>query len=184
METLNIIDPANDPAIFEDVKIFLNALNSGGGTPLEQLSPADARNVLVGAQNSVEVDLSGIETNEKTITQDGITVKLDIVKPAGATEKLPVFIFIHGGGWVLGDFPTHKRIVRDLVVYSGATAVFVNYTPSPEAQYPTAINEIYAATKWVASHGDEINVDGSRLAVAGNSVGGDMAAVTALKAKD
>jgi acetyl esterase len=85
---------------------------------------------------------------------------------------------------VLGDFPTHKRIVRDLVVYSGAAAVFVNYTPSPEAQYPTAINEIYAATKWVAEHGGEINVDGSRLVVAGNSVGGDMAAVTALKAKD
>ncbi len=93
METLNIIDPANDPAIFEDVRTFLNALNSGGGTPLEQLSPADARNVLVGAQNSVEVDLSGIETSEKTITQDGITVKLDIVKPAGATEKLPVCSF-------------------------------------------------------------------------------------------
>ncbi|ACT92633.1 alpha/beta hydrolase [Dyadobacter fermentans] len=184
METLHIIDPANDPAIFEDVKTFLNALNSGGGTPLEQLSPADARNVLVGAQNSVEVDLSGVETSEKTITQDGITVKLDIVKPEGATGKLPVFIFIHGGGWVLGDFPTHQRIVRDLVVYSGAAAVFVNYTPSPEAQYPTAINEIYAATKWVAAHGEEINVDGSRLVVAGNSVGGDMAAVTALKAKD
>lgn len=184
METLHIIDPANDPAIFEDVKTFLNALNSGGGTPLEQLSPADARNVLVGAQNSVEVDLSGVETSEKTITQDGITVKLDIVKPEGATGKLPVFIFIHGGGWVLGDFPTHQRIVRDLVVYSGAAAVFVNYTPSPEAKYPTAINEIYAATKWVAAHGDEINVDGSRLVVAGNSVGGDMAAVTALKAKD
>lgn len=184
METPNVIDPANDPAIFEEVKTFLNALNSSGGTPLEQLSPADARNVLVGAQNSVEVDLSGIETNEKTITQDGLTVKLDIVRPAGSTEKLPVFIFIHGGGWVLGDFPTHQRIVRDLVVYSGAAAVFVNYTPSPEAQYPTAINEIYAATKWVAAHGDEINVDSSRLAVAGNSVGGDMAAVTALKAKD
>jgi acetyl esterase/lipase len=132
----------------------------------------------------VDVDLSGIETSEKTITRDGLTVKLDIVKPAGTTEKLPVFIFIHGGGWVLGDFPTHKRIVRDLVVYSGAAAVFVNYTPSPEAQYPVAINEIYAATKWVAEHGDEINVDGSRLVVAGNSVGGDMAAVTALKAKD
>lgn len=184
METPNVIDPANDPAIFEEVKTFLNALNSSGGTPLEQLSPADARNVLVGAQNSVEVDLSGIETSEKTITQDGLTVKLDIVRPAGSTEKLPVFIFIHGGGWVLGDFPTHQRIVRDLVVYSGAAAVFVNYTPSPEAQYPTAINEIYAATKWVAAHGDEINVDSSRLAVAGNSVGGDMAAVTALKAKD
>jgi acetyl esterase/lipase len=93
-------------------------------------------------------------------------------------------MFFHGGGWVLGDFPTHERLVRDLVVGSGAAAVFVNYTPSPEAHYPVAINQAYAATKWVAEHGKEINVDGKRLAVAGNSVGGNMAAVVALMAKD
>jgi len=70
------------------------------------------------------------------------------------------------------------------VVGSGAAAVFVNYTPSPEAHYPVAINQAYAATKWVAEHGKEINVDGKRLAVAGNSVGGNMAAVVSLMAKD
>jgi len=75
-------------------------------------------------------------------------------------------------------------LVRDLVVHSGAAAVFVDYTPSPEAKYPVAINEIYAATKWVAENGDEIGVDGSNLAVAGNSVGGNMTAVTCLMAKD
>jgi acetyl esterase/lipase len=85
---------------------------------------------------------------------------------------------------VLGDFPTHERLVRDLVANSGAVAVFVNYTPSPEAGYGVAINQAYAATKWVAEHGKEINVDGKRLAVAGNSVGGNMAAVVALMAKD
>ncbi len=75
-------------------------------------------------------------------------------------------------------------MVRDLVVLSGAAAVFVNYTPSPEAHFPIAINEIYAATKWVADHGDQINVDGKRLAIVGNSVGGNMAAATALMAKE
>ena len=93
-------------------------------------------------------------------------------------------MFFHGGGWVLGDFPTHQRMVRDLVVYSGAAAVFVDYTPSPEAQYPVAINQAYAATNWVAQHGKEIGVDGKRLAVAGNSVGGNMATVVALMAKE
>ncbi len=93
-------------------------------------------------------------------------------------------MFFHGGGWVLGDFPTHKRLVRDLVVNSGAVAVFPDYTPSPEAHFPVAINQAYAATKWVALHGNEIGVDGSKLAVAGNSVGGNMAAVVALMAKD
>jgi len=170
-----------DPAISKETKKFLVALNSGG-VPLETLSPEEARAVLVGAQKSVDVDYSGIDESEKTITQDGYTVKLNIVRPEGATEKLPVFIFIHGGGWVLGDYPTHKRMVRDLVVLSGAVGVFVNYTPSPEAQYPTAVNEIYAATKWVAENGNEINVDGTKLSVVGNSVGGNMTAVTALKA--
>jgi acetyl esterase len=94
-----------------------------------------------------------------------------------------VFIFIHGGGWVLGDYPTHKRMVRDLVVLSGFAAVFVNYTRTPDAQYPQAIEEIYAATKWVAEHGEEIGVDGKNLAVVGNSVGGNMTAVTTLMAK-
>lgn len=178
------IDPAKDPEIESHVKAFLNVLNSGTGKPIEQLDPVAARGVLTGAQNSVKVDLSGIEVSEKTIKAEGQDLKLTIVRPAGDKSKLPVFMFFHGGGWVLGDFPTHQRLVRDLVVNSGAVAVFVNYTPSPEAHYPVAINQAYAATAWVAAHGNEINVDGSRLAVAGNSVGGNMAAVVALMAKD
>ncbi|WP_414693427.1 alpha/beta hydrolase [Ohtaekwangia sp.] len=174
---------ATDPHIDRGTKEFLKVLNAGG-TPLETLSKEDARQVLVGAQASVKVDLSGIEESEKTITADGYSVKLNIVRPQGVKSKLPVFIFIHGGGWILGDYPTHKRMVRDLVVLSGYAAVFVNYTPSPEAHFPKAINEIYAATKWVAEHGDQINVDGKKLAVVGNSVGGNMAAVTALIAKE
>jgi acetyl esterase/lipase len=175
---------AEDPAISALTKEFLKALNSAGGPALETLSPKQARQVLIDAQAGITVDYSGIEEGEKTIEQDGYKVKLNIVRPAGKTELLPVFIFIHGGGWVLGDYPTHKRMVRDLVVLSGTTAVFVNYTPTPDAKYPQAVNEIYAATKWVASNGNEINVDGKRLAVVGNSVGGNMTAVTTLKAKE
>jgi len=178
------IDPAQDPHIESNVKAFLNVLNSGDGKPVEELSPVDARAVLTGAQESVQFDYSDVTITEKTITADGQPIKLDIVKPAGTTGVLPVFMFFHGGGWVLGDFPTHKRLVRDLVVASGAAAVFVNYTPSPEAQYPTAINQAYAATKWVAENGAEIGVDGKNLAVAGNSVGGNMAAVVSLMAKN
>lgn len=178
------IDPAKDPHIESNIRAFLKVLNSGTGKPLEQLPPKEARAVLSGAQSSVKVDLSGITVTEKTITQDGQTVKLNIVMPANTKGILPVFMFFHGGGWVLGDFPTHERMVRDLVVESGAAAVFVNYTASPEAHYPVPINQAYAATKWVAEHGKEIGVDGKRLAVAGNSVGGNMATVVALMAKD
>jgi len=178
------VDPANDPHIESHVKAFLTVLNSGDGKPLEQLSPAAARAVLTGAQESVKFDYADITVTEKTINADGQSIRIHIVKPAHTNGILPVFMFFHGGGWVLGDFPTHQRIVRDIVTGSGAAAVFVNYTPSPEAQYPVAINEAYAATKWVAGHGEEIGVDGKRLAVAGNSVGGNMAAVVALMAKD
>jgi acetyl esterase/lipase len=174
-----------DPQILRQIREFLNALNNSGGKPLETMTPQDARQVLVDAQQSVEVDYSGITEAEREITQDGITVNIHIVKPANAaSENLPVFMFTHGGGWVLGDYPTHRRLVRDLVVNSGAAAVFTDYTPSPEAKYPVAINQIYAATKWVAENGAEIGVDGTNLAAAGNSVGGNMTAVLCLMAKD
>jgi acetyl esterase/lipase len=178
------IKAENDPLIFTEIRGFLKALNAGGGKPIEQLSPADARQVLVGAQKSVEVDYSGITESEKTITQNGETVTIHITKPKDAKPDSPVFIFIHGGGWVLGDYPTHRRLVRDLVVASGAVAVFPDYTPSPEARYPKAINQIYATTQWVAENGQEIGVDGKNLAVVGNSVGGNMTAAIALMAKD
>ena len=177
-------DAAQDPQIESHVRAFLKVLNSGTGKPIEQLPPTQGRAVLAGAQKSVKVDLSGIALTDKTINADGQTIKIHVVKPINSNGILPVFMFFHGGGWVLGDFPTHERMVRDLVVNSGAAAVFVDYTPSPEAHYPVAINQAYAATKWVAQHGKEIGVDGSRLAVAGNSVGGNMATVVALMAKD
>src|SRR5688572_29822364 len=123
------IKAENDPRIFTGVRKFLKALNSGKGKPIEQLSPADARKVLVDAQRSVTVDYSGIEESERTIEQDGEKIKIHIAKPLGAKANAPVFIYIHGGGWVLGDYPTHRRLVRDLVVGSGAIAVFPDYTP-------------------------------------------------------
>src|SRR5262249_1398191 len=178
------VDISDDPRLSRGVKAFLGALNSAGGPPLETLPPLEAREVLAGAQASVPVDLSGIEESEKTISIDGYTIKLNIVRPEGVKGKLPVFMFIHGGGWVLGDYPTHKRMVRTLVVLSGFAGVFGNYTRTPDAKYPRAINEIYAATKWVAEHGDEIDVRGTSLAVVGNSVGGNMTAATVLRAKE
>ena len=183
-QPVSLINFADDPQLDRGTKAFLTILNTSGGAPLESLPPKEAQFGLVQAQESVKVDVSGTDVSQKTITSNGYTVGLHIVRPAGVTETLPVFIFIHGGGWVLGDFPTHERLVRDLVVLSGFVAVFVDYTRTSDAPYPLAINEIYAATKWVAEHGGEINVDGSRLAVVGNSVGGNMATVTALMAKE
>lgn len=174
---------AGNPNVDREVQQFLQKLEAGGGKPIEQLSPTDARMVLSGAQSGAKSVLPNADVSEKTIKTDGGDIKLTIVRPAGIAGTLPAFMFFHGGGWVLGDFPTHERFVRDLVVHSGAVAVFVNYTPSPEAKYGVAINQAYAATKWVAEHGKDLSIDGNRLAVAGNSVGGNMATVVALMAK-
>jgi acetyl esterase len=174
---------AGDLRIDHRVRAFLTELNKDS-SPFWELPGPQVRAVLTGLQNKTPVDVSGITIAEKSITEDGRTVKLYIVKPESAPGKLPVILFIHGGVWIAGNFENHKRFVRDLVVGSGAAAVFVEYTPIPDAVYPTQIEENYAAAKWVAAHGDEIGVDGSRMAVAGNSVGGDMAAVLAMMAKD
>jgi acetyl esterase len=172
----------SQPVPLAGIAKFLDVLNGAGGPPMETTTPAEARAVLEGAQKGAQ--LPPAEVTTKSITVDGTTVPLFIVRPPGtAGQTLPVFIFIHGGGWVLGDFPTHERLIRDLVTYSGAAAVHVEYTRSPEAKYPTALNQIYAATKWVAEHGAEIGVDGTRLALVGNSVGGNMTAATALRCK-
>ena len=143
---------AGNPAVDHQVQAFLEKLEAGGGKPIEQLTPSEARKVLAGAQSGVKLTLPKADVSEKTIKVDGGDIKLTIVRPAGVSGILPAFMFFHGGGWVLGDFPTHERMVRDLVVQSGAVAVFVNYTPSPEAGYGIAINQAYAATKWVAEH--------------------------------
>jgi acetyl esterase len=187
-----VVDSANTPAYTAKVdrpmaerntRKFLDGLNSSGGPPMETLSPTEARAVLTGAQQSVSVSLPPADISQKTISSDGLSISITVVRPAGAIGVLPAFMFFHGGGWVLGDFATHERLIRDLVTYSGAAAVYVDYSRSPEARYPVAMNEVFAATKWVAAHGAEIDVDGSRLAVVGNSVGGNLAAVVALRAK-
>ncbi|WP_444940455.1 alpha/beta hydrolase [Microbulbifer sp. ZKSA004] len=170
------------PGVEKNTQGFLQALAQGGGKPIEQLSPKDARAVLVVAQEGAQ--LPPAEVSKKTITVNGEKLELTIVKPKNTRGQIPAFMYFHGGGWVLGDYPTHERLIRDLVQRSGAAAVYVDYTPSPEAKYPTAINQAYAATQWVAENGEKIGVDGSRLAVAGNSVGGNMAAVVALMSKE
>src|SRR4051812_11956843 len=121
---MNTVDPSQNPRVDHRIREFLKALNSSGARPIETLTPIEARQVLVDVQASVPLELPACDVEERTIGQDGLEVRLTIVRPAGATEVLPAFLFIHGGGWILGDFPTHERFVRDLVSDSGFTAVF------------------------------------------------------------
>ena len=172
----------NDEHLSIGTREYLRVLNAGG-RPVESLPVAEARKVLADVQAAVEVDLSGIDEREREIVADGHALTLHLVRPHGSRGRLPYFVFIHGGGWVLGDYPTHRRLVRDLVVESEVAAVFVDYTPSPEAKYPQAVDEIYAAVKWVAENDAELDLDRRRMALVGNSAGGNMALAAALLAK-
>jgi acetyl esterase len=161
-----------------------DALAAGDGPPLYTLTPAEARAVLDKVQSG-QVAMAATEIEEHTIPggPDG-TVSVTVVKPLGSNGSLPTVVYTHGGGWVLGNFATHERLVRDLTAQSGAAFVFVNYPPSPDARYPVAIEQVYATVKWVAGFGAELGLDGERLAVAGDSVGGNMTAAVTLLAKE
>jgi acetyl esterase len=176
-------DAATDPHIDPKIRSFLSELNKDSDAFWERPGP-QVRAVLTALQSKTPVDLSGIAVSEKVIVGNGGKVKLYIVKPEEASEPPPVILFIHGGVWIAGDFDNHRRLVRDLVVASGAAAVFVEYTPIPDARFPTQVEQNYAAARWVAEHGTEVGVDGRRMAVAGNSVGGAMSAALAMMAKD
>jgi acetyl esterase/lipase len=110
-------------------------------------------------------------------------VAVRIVKPIGASGALPVVLFIHGAGWVFGDPITHDRLIRRLAVGAGAAVVFPDYRRSPEARYPSAIEECYTVAQWVRAAGAAHGLDGNRMAVAGDSVGGNIAAALTLLSK-
>lgn len=173
----------DDPHLSSKTKEYLKVLNSSE-TPVESLPIESARKVLIDVQASVKVDLSGIIEEVIDVKLEKYSIRLNIVRPEKKNQINPAFLFIHGGGWVLGDYPTHKRLVRDLVVSSGYTALFVNYTPTPDAKYPVAVNEVYEIAKWIYAHADELKINKDKLAIVGNSVGGNMSIVTSIKAKE
>jgi len=168
-----------DPA----VRAFLAEVNKDS-SPFWRLPQPKPQEILTALQNKTQVDISGVTTVEKTIEQDGRSVKLYIMTPERVSGKPGVLLFIHGGVWIIGNFENHKRLLRDLVVQSGQVGVFVEYTPLPTAKYPTQLEECYVALRWIAARAAEFGADGSRIAVAGNSVGGNMTAALALLAKD
>lgn len=178
-------DAAVDPHIDPAIRSFLAELNKDP-SPFWELPQPKPQDILSGLQGKTPVDMSGVSISEKTIVQDGRSVKLRIMKPTHASTKgTPgVLLFIHGGVWIVGNFENHQRLLRDLVVGSGQVGVFVEYTPLPTARFPTQLEESYAALTWVAQHAGEIGADGRRIAIAGNSVGGNMTAALTLMAKE
>lgn len=177
----------NYDGVEPNTRSFLKSLQQNPGPPIYRLSPDKARAVLSGLQASNAVQKLPADIENRTIPggPNAKEISITIVRPqSNSNETLPVVMYFHGGGWVLGGFDTHERLVRELANKANVVVIFVNYTPSPEAKYPVPLEEAYAATKWVAQNGKTVNVNASRLAVAGDSVGGNMAAAVALLAKE
>src|SRR5512133_1868910 len=162
---------------------FIDSL--AGAKPLYALSPEAARDLLADAQKSVQVTLApaSVEDRVLNVGPKGRT-NIRVYRPAATRGVLPAVIYTHGGGWVLGDRETHDRLVRELTVGADAVVVFVDYDRSPEARYPVAVEESYEVLKYVAQHPEEFGADGSRIAIAGDSVGGNMTAAVALLAAE
>ena len=149
---------------------------------LYELTPDEARKVLDDVQ-AAPIDKLPIDERWVTVPAEVGDVQVRIVRPAGAEGTLPVILYMHGGGWVLGNAATHDRLVRELVVGTGAALAFVEYDRSPEARYPVAIEQGYAAARWIMREGRAHQLDPDRMAVAGDSVGGNMTAALTLMAE-
>ncbi len=175
------VSPNVEPA----TRRFLDAGNAAGGKPIWELDPKDARQVLSSVQAGEDVAKPPAAIEDRTVPggPNG-DVRIRIVRPQGASGELPVILYTHGGGWVLGGTDTHDRLIRELANGVGAAVVFVDYTQAPDAQYPTQLEEAWAVATWIAREGSANGLDASRIAVVGDSVGGNLATVVARYAKE
>ena len=173
----------NKPNLYQSVETFVTDLQKAGGKPLYELSPMEARRVLLKVQSG-KTDMPDAKTEEIFVsTGSDSGMRVLIVRPRHISKPLPAIFYIHGGGWVMGNEVTHERLIRQLANDVSAAIVFPIYTPSPESQYPKTTNDLFSVLKYIAEHGESYNIDTHQLAVAGDSVGGNMAAVMTLMAK-
>ncbi len=147
-----------------------------------ELEPAAARKVLEDLQSG-PVDKLAVVEEWITVPAAVGDARVRMIKPVEHAAVLPVIVYMHGGGWILGNAATHDRLVRELAVGADAALLFVEYPNAPEARYPVAIEQGYATAQWVVREGASKGLDASRMAVAGESVGGNMAAALTLMAK-
>ncbi|HSV67570.1 MAG TPA: alpha/beta hydrolase [Mycobacteriales bacterium] len=149
---------------------------------LYELGPDGARKVLDDVQ-AAPIAKPDVADKWITVPAEVGDVRVRILRPVDASGVLPAVLYMHGGGWILGNSGTHDRLVRELTVGVNAAVVFVEYDRSPEARYPVALEQGYATARWITEHGSTEGLDATRLAVAGDSVGGNLTAALAILAK-
>lgn len=165
----------------------LDLIAEAGRPSFEEMTVPECREAYVNSRKALQPD--PIEVAEiKNLDMPGpggtIALRLYRAEPLKTGEAQPVIVYFHGGGWVIGDLESHDTVCRELAARSGATLISVDYRLAPEHVFPAAAEDAIAATKWVASNAAKLGVDASRMAVAGDSAGGNLAAVAALAARD
>src|SRR5689334_9780103 len=153
------------------------------GPALYELPLADTRKAIDDSQADGTVPMPDVEEAWVTVPADVGDVRALIIKPQGVEAQLPVVLFMHGGGWIFGSARSHGRLAGELAVAAGAAVVFIDYALAPEARYPVQIEQCYAVARWVTEQGESNGLDPSRIAVAGDSAGGNMATVLCIMAK-
>jgi acetyl esterase len=174
-ETATALDP--------QAKAVIELVIKSGRPAFHQLSPKDARQMFRETRPASTPPAPEIGA-VKDLTAGGVPVRLYRPKDAPASAALPALIYFHGGGWVIGDLETHDVLCRQLTAGAGIAVVSVDYRLAPEHKFPAAADDAWAATRWVAAHATDLGVDAGRLAVGGDSAGGNLAAVVALLARD
>jgi acetyl esterase/lipase len=165
-------------------KAFLDQMASMGGPPLHSLPVADARALMVAmAGMSGTRDLPLAKVENRTIPGPAGQIPVRVYTPNG-TGPLPLLVFFHGGGWVIGDLDTHDGTCRELAHGAGCVVMSVDYRLAPEHKFPAGPEDCYAATAWAAAHASELGVDPAKIAVGGDSAGGNLTCVVALMARD
>ena len=167
------------PNLTKDTEDFVNEIESENSTPLYELTAQEARDFLKNLQSKT---CKKIEADITEIDIEG--VKTFIVRPQNNTEKLPAVLYLHGGGWVMGDEYVFDNLIRKIANCSDTVVVFPQYSPAPEAQYPQQINEAYSVLNYIYNNAEKLNIDKNKIALMGDSAGGNMATVLALKSKD
>ena len=165
------------------VQNMLDELASHGEQPVYTLTPAQARSALARIQSKA-VHKPEARIRDWTVDYAGYSLHLRTIHPPAAVDRSPAVMYFHGAGWVMGDSTTHDRLVRELAVSADAAVVFLDYDRAPEHCYPAAIEQAYAATRYVTENAEALDVDATRLVVAGDSVGGNMATVVCLLTKE
>lgn len=177
----------NFPTLDPQVAQFLIDLAKQDAPPIYTLPIKKARDIFNAVQKTDPQDLLPVKIQKIKVGNDsknGVSVEIEIIRPIKSRGYLPVIIYFHGGGWILGGSYSHARLARELAYGANAAVAFVNFTLSPEAHYPLPIEQAYLATDYLAKFGKKLNLDTSRIALAGDSVGGNMATITALLAKE